>query len=115
NDVIEKRLMPQLLQSDIIVLITPLYYYGMSAQLKTVVDRFYSHLHSFDGKKALLMATAYNSAGWTFEALVDHYQSLADYMKWQDSGMVLGYGCGSRSAIERSDFPNQALKLGQSI
>lgn len=29
--------------------------------------------------------------------------------------MVLGYGCGSRYSIERSDFPNQALKLGQSI
>ena len=61
------------------------------------------------------MATAYNSAGWTFEALVDHYKSLTGYMKWQDMGMVLGYGCGSRSNIERSEFPEQAFKLGQSI
>ena len=115
KDAIEQKLMPELLKADVIVLITPLYYYAMSAQLKTVVDRFYSHLRSFDGKKTLLMATAYNSAGWTFEALVDHYQSLAGYMKWQDMGMVLGYGCGSRSNIERSEFPEQAFKLGQSI
>lgn len=115
NDAIEKSLIPQLLQADIIALVTPLYYYGMSTQLKTVVDRFYSHLRGFDGKKALLMATAYNSAGWTFEALVDHYQSLAEYMHWQDLGMVLGYGCGSRNATERSEFPQQAYQLGQSI
>lgn len=115
KDAIEQKLMPELLKADVIVLITPLYYYAMSAQLKTVVDRFYSHLRSFDGKKTLLMATAYNSAGWTFEALVDHYQSLASYMKWQDVGMVLGYGCGSRGSIERSEFPEQAFKLGQSI
>ena len=115
KDAIEQKLMPELLKADVIVLITPLYYYAMSAQLKTVVDRFYSHLRSFDGKKTLLMATAYNSAGWTFEALVDHYQSLAGYMKWQDMGMVLGYGCGSRGNIERSEFPEQAFKLGQSI
>lgn len=115
KDAIEKKLMPELLKSDVIVLITPLYYYAMSAQLKTVVDRFYSHLRGFDGKKTLLMATAYNSAGWTFEALVDHYKSLTGYMKWQDMGMMLGYGCGSRSNIERSEFPEQAFKLGQSI
>ncbi|MGM9560689.1 MAG: flavodoxin family protein [Phascolarctobacterium sp.] len=115
KDAIEQKLMPELLKADVIVLITPLYYYAMSAQLKTVVDRFYSHLRSFDGKKTLLMATAYNSAGWTFEALVDHYQSLAGYMKWQDMGMVLGYVCGSRGNIERSEFPEQAFKLGQSI
>lgn len=115
NDAIEKILMPELLKADIIVLVTPLYYYAMSAQLKTVVDRFYSHLRSFDGKKTFLMATAYNSASWTFEALVDHYQSLAEYMKWQDLGMVLGYSCGSRRAIEGSEFPEQAFKLGQSI
>ncbi len=32
-----------LLDADMIVLATPLYYYGMSAQLKTVVDRFCSY------------------------------------------------------------------------
>lgn len=115
NDAIEQKLMPELLKADIIVLITPLYYYGMSTQLKTVLDRFYSHVRSFDGKKSLLLTTAYNSANWTFEALVEHYQTLVKYMKWQDLGMVLGYGCGSRYSIERSNFPNQAIKLDQSI
>ncbi len=115
GDAIEKVLMPQLLKADIIVLITPLYYYGMSTQLKTVVDRFYSRHRSFDNKKSLLMATAYNSANWTFEALVEHYESLKNYMHWQDMGMVLGYGCGYRSAIEHSDFPQQAFKLGQNV
>lgn len=115
NDAIEQKLMPNLLKADIIVLITPLYYYGMSTQLKTVLDRFYSHVGSFDGKKSLLLTTAYNSANWTFEALVEHYDTLVKYMQWQDLGMVLGYGCGSRYSIEHSDFPNQALKLGQSI
>lgn len=115
NDAIEQKLMPHLLEADTIALITPLYYYGMSTQLKTVIDHLYSHLRSFDGKRSLLMATAYNSAGWTFDALTDHYQSLAEYMHWQDLGMVLGYGCGYRSAIERSEFPEQAFKLGQSI
>lgn len=32
----------QILGSDMVVFVTPLYYFGMSAQLKTVIDRFYS-------------------------------------------------------------------------
>ena len=32
----------QILSADMLVLATPLYYYGMTAQLKTVVDRFCS-------------------------------------------------------------------------
>ena len=50
--------MPELLDSDMIVLVTPLYYYDMSAQLKTVIDRMHGRLRSFDGKKSILMATA---------------------------------------------------------
>ncbi len=30
----------QILQADMLVFVTPLYYFGMSTQLKTVIDRF---------------------------------------------------------------------------
>lgn len=56
KDDIERELMPELLDSDMIVLVTPLYYYDMSAQLKTVIDRMHGRLRSFDGKKSILMA-----------------------------------------------------------
>lgn len=115
KDDIERELMPQLLAADLIVLLTPLYYYDMSAQLKTVIDRMHGRLRRFDGKKSILMATAWNSSGWTFDALVDHYQSLAEFMHWQDMGMVLGYDCGTRRMIEATEFPEQAKRLGMSI
>ncbi|SDF37361.1 flavodoxin family protein [Sporomusa acidovorans] len=65
QDDIEKKLMPKMLEADLLVLVTPLYYYGMSAQLKTVIDRFYSRTGKLHGKKSVLLATAYNSADWT--------------------------------------------------
>ncbi len=115
KDDIEKELMPQMLAADLIVLVTPLYYYDMSAQLKTVIDRMHGRLRRFDGKKSILMATAWNSADWTMEALVDHYDSLVQFMQWQDMGKVLAVGCGTRSMIERTDFPEQAKRLGMSL
>lgn len=115
NDAIEQTLMPKLIGADLIVLITPLYYYGMSAQIKTVVDRFYSRTGSLHRKKSILMATAYNSADWTMEALVHHYETLVRYMEWQDIGKVLAISCGSRPIIERTEFPNQAYQIGYNL
>ena len=115
QDAIEKKLLPKMLEADMLVLTTPLYYYGMSAQLKTIVDRFYSRTGKLNGKKSMLIATAYNSADWTFQALVAHYETLVRYMNWTDAGQVLGLGCGSRPLVEKSEFGEMARKIGASL
>lgn len=115
KDAIETKLMPKMLGADMIVLVTPLYYFGMSAQLKTVVDRFYSRTGRLHGKKSLLLATAYDSNSWTMEALTVHYKTLVRYMGWHDVGTVLGLGCGSRSLVEGSEFAKEAYKIGAGL
>ena len=115
DDAIEEKLMPQMLRADLLVLVTPLYYFGMSAQLKTVVDRFYSRTTRLAGKKSIIMATAWNSADWTMEALKNHYETLVRYMSWQDVGQVWATGCGSRPMVERSQFGDTAFKIGAAL
>lgn len=115
DDAIENKLMPQMLEADLLVLVTPLYYYGMSAQLKTIVDRFYSRTGKLHGKKSIIMATAYNSADWTMEALSSHYQTLVRYMEWEDVGQVWATGCGARSLVEKSEFGDMAYKIGANL
>lgn len=115
DDAIEIKLMPQMLRADLLVLVTPLYYFGMSAQLKTVVDRFYSRTTRLSGKKSMIMATAWNTADWTMEALKNHYETLVRYMSWQDVGQVWATGCGSRSMVERSEFGDMAYKIGAAL
>lgn len=48
-------------------------------------------------------------------ALTAHYETLARYLQWQDSGKVLAVGCGARSDIEHSTFPQDAHRLGRSL
>ena len=50
KDAIEEKLIQKLVDCDMIVLVTPLYYFGFSAQLKTVIDRFYSRTGSIHKK-----------------------------------------------------------------
>ena len=69
------------------VFVTPLYYYGISAQLKTLIDRFcaFSSIQRKHMKSALISA-AWNSGNWTFEALVAHYKTLVWYLNLKDLG-----------------------------
>jgi len=115
KDAIENDLIQKLVNCDMIVLVTPLYYFGFSAQLKTVIDRFYSRTGSIHHKKSALMATAWNNDSWTMTALKAHYTRLCEYMEWQDQGQIYATGCGYRSAVENSDFPAQALALGKKV
>ena len=74
KDAIETKLMPRMLEADLLTLVTPLYYYGMSSQLKMVIDRFYSRTESLHRKKSLFMVTSWNSADWTMTAIAEYYK-----------------------------------------
>lgn len=71
-----------------IVFATPLYYYGMSAQLKALIDRFCAFNGSLTRKhmKSALLAVAWNNDDWTFDALTAHYETLVRYLHFRDMG-----------------------------
>ena len=107
----------KLLNSNMIVFATPLYYYGMTAQLKTVVDRFCAYNSNLNRMhlKSALLTVAWNADDWTFDALVAHYKTLVRYINFEDCGMILGYGCGTPSMTSRSRYPQEAYLLGKSL
>ena len=61
------------------------------------------------------MATAWNSADWTMNALKIHYETLVRYMNWQDVGQIWAVGCGYRSLVENSEFGDAAYKIGANL
>lgn len=107
----------RILDADMMVFVTPLYYYGMSAQLKMLVDRFCAINSSINRKhmKSALLTVAWNADDWTFEALEAHYKTLVRYLNLQDQGEILGYGCGTPSMTQRSGFVEKAYELGRSL
>ena len=107
----------KLLQCDMVVFATPLYYYGMSAQLKMVVDRFCAFNSSLNSRrlKSALLTVAWNADDWTFDALTAHYKTLVRYIRLRDMGMVLGYGCGTTGMTRSSGYPEAAYRLGKGL
>ena len=102
-------------KADMMVFVTPLYYFGMSAQLKKVIDRFYA----FNGElasrnmKTALIAASWDSNDWTMKDLKAHYETLCKYLHFQKQGEILGIGCGSVAMTKRTEFPTAAYQFGR--
>ncbi|HJB55445.1 MAG TPA: flavodoxin family protein [Candidatus Olsenella avistercoris] len=110
-------LLDKMAAADLLALATPLYYYGMTAQLKCVIDRFCSANSAISERRldAVLLAVAWNADEWTFDALVAHYETLCRYLNMRDRGQVLGYGCGTPGMTRASAHLREAYRLGASL
>ena len=106
-----------IMDADMLVFVTPVYYFGMSAQLKALIDRFYSFTtHLSDAhKKAVLITAAWDSDEDVMPYIQAHYDKLCRYMNFQNMGMVLGLGCGRPHITEQTEYPQKAYELGRAL
>lgn len=113
DDVISNEVMPKLLDADVVVFVTSLYYYGINAQLKTVIDRFYERNHDLkDGKQAYVLISGYG-VGDAYDSLKLYFQQLTKYMRWPLQKMLVGEDSWNRG--KQSQYIKQAEEMGQSI
>jgi len=115
DDMIE--IIIHLLNADVLVLVSPLYYFGMTAQLKTVIDRFYSvnSLLRESPKKLYLIAAGSDTDDWAMDAIDTHYKTLCKYLNWQEGGSLLCYGLATRQDAENSEYKEMARKMGREL
>lgn len=113
NDVIKNEVMPKLLDADIVVLVSSLYYYGINSALKAVIDRFYSYNHELhDGKQAITLVSGYGQED-AFASLNLYFKQLLKYMRWDLFGSVLAADSWNNQKLQQ--HVQEARKLGESI
>lgn len=78
-----QSLYDKLVAADVWVLATPVYFWGPSAQLKLVVDRWYGLLrkHDFSRKRASLIVTMGDDAPKTAHPTLEMFEDAFSYMK----------------------------------
>ena len=105
-----------IIEAGCVVFATPMYYFGISAQLKAVIDRFYAINGSIHvPKKAVLLMTYANTAASEAVPIKSHYEVLLKYLGWTDAGQVIAPGVWPVGAIAHTKFPEQAYQLGRHI
>lgn len=112
------RIYPAVKNCDVIVLATPLYYWNMSGQLRTAVDRLFALeegdgnlLRGHDRDYALLMA----AEGHDFEDVLSYFDHLMKHLRWTNLGHVLAGGNGDAGDINGKPEIQKAWELGKSI
>lgn len=113
-----EKIYPAVKEANIIVLASPLYYWNMSGQLRTTIDRLFA-LEEGDGNllrghersSALLMA----AEGYGFEDVLLYYNHLLEHLKWKNLGHVLSGGNMVVGDIKGKKELDEACKLGESI
>ena len=112
-----KVILDDLLECDMVVFASPLYYFGMSAQLKLVIDRFYSRNGRLQRKhlKSALLSTCFDSNEDAMKGLKLHYEILVDYLNLDDQGAIYGLGCGNVNMTQTTKYPRLAYELGKRV
>ena len=103
-------------QADMLVIASPVYFYGISAQLKAVIDRFHNPIRdTFHIKKMALLLVGAASLPKMFDAILTEYNLCLKFFEIEDAGKVLVRGVKDKGDINNTDALNEAYILGLSM
>lgn len=104
--------------ADAIVFATPVYYYGMSGQMKTLLDRMNSLYPSdYRFRDVYVIATAAENENSAIDGTVTGVQGWIDCFELAHlSGVIRGIGINDANAAkEHKDICNAAYEMGKSV
>lgn len=115
-----QALYPALQQADVVVLASPLYFFGLSAQLKAAIDRLYPYYVDASpvdlrGKECALLLTAASDDPADWVGVLETYNILAEYLQWQDVGQIVADGVSDVGDIKGHEAMRRAHALGRSL
>lgn len=106
----------ELIKADVIVLASPVYFYGFSAQLKSCIDRLHNPIrNTFKIKHAALLAVCADDGKETFVPMAQTYQAIIGYLGWQDIGRILIDRVEEKGAVAGRVGLKEAESLGKSV
>lgn len=111
------KIYPSYREADVVVLASPLYYWGVSGQLKCAFDRLFAvaecdpDYRNPKKDSVLLMA----AEGWGFEETLFWYDHLEKHIGWKSLGKVLCGGVMQVGDIAGNEKLEEARALGASL
>ena len=121
---IQKDDMPPILdalrKADALVLASPVYFCGLTAQIKLVIDRFYASLHTWPKldmqvKRSALLMTCGEETEAGASSSISTFRQICTILKWEEAGVIIAPGLHNPGDIEGRPELEQAKRLGESI
>ena len=117
-DILEK-----MISCKVVLLASPIYFWGFSAQIKVLIDRCYSlvtnyhkpgHTSLMQGKRIGLLVTGADAYEENAEGLFTTFDRIVDFLLAKKSGELYVGECGAPAELSE-EVKNKALELARSL
>ena len=108
-------ILDKLVKADVLVLATPVYFYSMDGQLKTLIDRTLPRYTEIRDKEVYFIATAAAGRG-AMERTVDALRGFTDCLPGAEvKGVVYGSGVYQKGEVMDTKAFQEAYQLGKKV
>ena len=106
----------QMVHAEVIVMATPVYFYTMAAQLKTLIDRTCARYQEISGKEFYFILTAADGHQKALHRTLEGLRGFTSCLDGaQEKGVVYGTGAWEAGDIKASPAMQEAHQMGRSL
>jgi len=110
------QILDSMVAADVIVMATPVYFYTMCAQMKTVIDRTVARYTKIAGKEFYFIATQADSNQAAMERTFEGFRGFTACLPGaKEKGVVYGAGAWEAGDILASHAMTEAYEMGKSL
>lgn len=104
----------KLRRADTVVIASPVYFYGLSARLKALIDRLHTPMrNTFSIRRLGLILVGAASLPDLFDPIILQYRMVLRFFGLEDIGMVLVPGAKEKGDVLSGDGIQRAYELGK--
>ncbi len=110
------EIMQKIIDCDVLVLASPVYFYSVDAQLKAVIDRTVARWTEVKDKELYYIVTAADSETESAETTLACFRGYADCIEGaKEMGVIYGMGVYEKGRIEDKPAMNTAYEMGKNV
>ena len=109
-------ILEQMIAADVIVMGSPVYFYAMSGQLKTFIDRVCTKYTKILNKDFYFIMTAADELSESVERTMEGFRGFLDCLGGaQEKGVLYATQVWQKGDVKDTAFMEQAHKMGKSV
>lgn len=110
------EIMQKMIDADVIVLASPVYFYSIDAQLKALIDRTVCRWTEVKDKEFYYIMTAADSGRESMETTLACFRGYADCVEGaKEMGIIYGTGVYDKGEIKNKSVMTEAYEMGKGV
>jgi multimeric flavodoxin WrbA len=110
------EVLEKMIQADVIVMATPVYFYTMNGQMKTLIDRTCSRYTEISGKEFYFILTAAETNQSSMDRTLEGFRGFTSCLdEPKEKGIIYGTGAWQKGEIIGSPAMKQAYEMGKNV